>query len=122
MQHRRCPQHLQRGNHALEHPPCSVSGCFFVSREWRSDRASRSPPPKEQAKLERWSLVFFTRPSFDAPMRALTEQSSMIAEAVAKAPAGKFETGVTAGEWLARRILITRASRFKVSRRFCARC
>ncbi|KAM5537801.1 hypothetical protein V8D89_008569 [Ganoderma adspersum] len=65
------------------------------------------------AKFERWSLVFFTRPSFDAAMRALTELSSMIAAAVATSPAGKFETGVTAGEWLARHILITRANRFK---------
>ncbi len=76
--------------------------------------ASR-PPPKEQARFERWSLVFFTRPSFDVPLRALTEQSAMIAEAAAGAPAGRFETGVTAGEWLARRILVTRANQFKVS-------
>ena len=80
--------------------------------------AIRSPPPKEQAKLERWSLVFFTRPNFDAPMRALTEQSTLVAEAVAKAPAGKFDTGVTAGEWLARRIRGTRTTQFNVRRRY----
>ncbi|KAM5537789.1 hypothetical protein V8D89_008557 [Ganoderma adspersum] len=84
-----------------------------IHRASRSDTVTSRPSPKEQARFERWSLVFFTRPSFDAPMRALTKQSSAIAEAVANAPVGKFETGVTAGEWLARLILITRANRVK---------
>ncbi|KAI1790647.1 Clavaminate synthase-like protein [Ganoderma leucocontextum] len=95
------------------HAICNIGDALNVSAAGSCAPISTAPPPKEQAKFERWSLVFFTRPSFDARMRALTEQSSMIAEAVANAPAGKFDTGVTAGEWLARRILVTRASRFK---------
>ena len=54
-------------------------------------------------------------------MRALTEQSTLVAEAVAKAPAGKFDTGVTAGEWLARRIRGTRTTQFKVRERYNSR-
>ncbi|KAM5537711.1 hypothetical protein V8D89_008624 [Ganoderma adspersum] len=76
------------------------SGIIMRSNIHRSDTVASGPPPKEQAKFERWSLVFFTRPSFDTPMRALTEQ-------------GSFETEVTSGEWLARRIPVTRVNRFK---------
>ena len=62
------------------------------------------PPPKAQAAFERWSLVFFTRPANDVELRALAEQSSTIAEAVAKSPdPSKFNTGQTAQSWYYRR-------------------
>ena len=62
------------------------------------------PPPKAQAASERWSLVFFTRPSNDVQLRALTEQSRLIAEAVARSPdPSKFNTGQTAQSWYYRR-------------------
>ena len=77
-----------------------------------------SPPPKDQAQYERWSLVYFTRPHDTVVLRHQGEKSAMIADAVAKAPAGKFDTGVTAGEWLARRIRGTRTTQFKVRRRY----
>lgn len=73
-----------------------------------------SPPPKAQAQYERWSLVFFTRPNDSVELRHQAEKSAMIAEAVAKAPAGKYEPGATAQEWLARRIRVQRIDNFKV--------
>jgi len=37
-------------------------------------------------------------------LKALTEESFLIAEAASKAPDGKYNTGETAGEWVSRRI------------------
>jgi len=62
------------------------------------------PPPGYQRSLDRWSLVYFTRPGNSVILRALKEHSQMIAEAVARQPAKFFETGSTAHEWFARRI------------------
>ena len=73
-----------------------------------------SPPPKAQAQYERWSLVFFTRPNDTVELHHLANKSAMIADAVAKAPAGKYEPGTTAQEWLARRVRSQRASQYKV--------
>ncbi|KAE9406691.1 Clavaminate synthase-like protein [Gymnopus androsaceus JB14] len=42
------------------------------------------PPPGAQASFERWSQVFFTRPENSVVLRSLSEESSMIAEAVSK--------------------------------------
>ncbi|KAI0751879.1 Clavaminate synthase-like protein [Daedaleopsis nitida] len=61
------------------------------------------PPPGEQAMLERWSVGFFTRPADHVVLRALTEESAIIAEAAARAAPGSFETGTTAGDWSKRR-------------------
>ncbi|TCD63370.1 hypothetical protein EIP91_005623 [Steccherinum ochraceum] len=64
-----------------------------------------SPPPREQSKYERWSLVFFTRPGNTHELRALTDESAIIADAVAKAANPEtYNTGSTAGGWFARRI------------------
>ncbi|PSS35544.1 hypothetical protein PHLCEN_2v1507 [Hermanssonia centrifuga] len=66
-------------------------------------------PPKDQANYERWSLVFFTRPANHIVLRALAEESPLIAEAVSSAPdPSKFETGQTAQEWFRRRIMYQR--------------
>ncbi|KAJ7055816.1 hypothetical protein C8F01DRAFT_1157781 [Mycena amicta] len=62
-------------------------------------------PPGLQSTHYRFSLVFFTRPGNSIVLRALKEQSSMIAEAVARAPdATKYDTGVSSLEWFTRRI------------------
>jgi hypothetical protein len=63
-----------------------------------------SPPPGAQAEYERWSLVFFTRPTSSKVLRALVESSPIIADAVKKQPDRNFESGSTAAEWLARRV------------------
>ncbi|KAF7967846.1 hypothetical protein HWV62_32888 [Athelia sp. TMB] len=62
-------------------------------------------PPGDQAKHERWSLVFFTRPGNSVLLHALIEDSPMIAAAVklAEDPA-KYETGSTSLDWFSRRI------------------
>ena len=65
---------------------------------------SRRPPPKEQGKHERWSLVFFTRPGNSQVLRSLADESTLIAEAAANDTTGRFNTDSTAAEWFARRI------------------
>ena len=61
-------------------------------------------PPGSQAGSERWSLVYFTRPTDAVALHALVEESSVIANAVAAKPEQNFDTKVTAGEWFARRV------------------
>lgn len=75
------------------------------------------PPPGIQAEYERWSLVFFTRPGNSKVLRALVEDSSLIADAVQKHPDRDFDTGSTAAEWFARRIKYQRINNRKVSGR-----
>ena len=41
-----------------------------------------SPPPSFQADLPRWSLVFFTRPGNGQILRALTDESPIIRNAI----------------------------------------
>ncbi|KAJ7626860.1 Clavaminate synthase-like protein [Roridomyces roridus] len=73
-------------------------------------------PPGDQAAFERYSLVYFTRPANTVVLRALAEDSSMIAEAVESAPDPKrFDPGATALEWLTRRVRERRAANQKVS-------
>ncbi|KAI0048074.1 Clavaminate synthase-like protein [Auriscalpium vulgare] len=65
-------------------------------------------PPKPQTSTERWSVAYFARPNSAAVLEPFSEQSSLIAESAAKAPEGKYNPGVTAGEWFARRIRAAR--------------
>ncbi|TBU40924.1 Clavaminate synthase-like protein [Dichomitus squalens] len=71
------------------------------------------PPPGEQAALERWSVGFFTRPSDTAILRALSEDSALVAHAAARAPVGRFETGTNAKDWIARRVGGLRYNNYK---------
>lgn len=73
------------------------------------------PPPGIQGEYERWSLVFFTRPGNSKILRALVEDSPLIADAVQKHPDRNFETGSTAKEWFARRVKYQRINNRKVS-------
>ncbi|KAF8890207.1 hypothetical protein BD779DRAFT_1610898 [Infundibulicybe gibba] len=66
----------------------------------RSNLHRVAPPPGAQAHLERLSLVYFTRPADNIPLRALSDQSALIAQA----PSADFDTGATAGEWHQRRV------------------
>ncbi|KAI0791515.1 Clavaminate synthase-like protein [Irpex lacteus] len=89
------------------HAICNVGDALsvFSGGILRSNLHRVVTPPKEQGNYERWSLVYFTRPQRDAELRALTDQSSIIADAVARSPdPSKFNTGQTAGAWFARRI------------------
>lgn len=60
--------------------------------------------------------MFFTRPGNSVELRALDDKSAMIAEAVAKAPEGQFQTGATAYDWFTRRIKYQRINNRTVSR------
>ena len=59
--------------------------------------------------------MFFTRPGDLVVLRPLIEDSALIATAVANSPSAKFETGVPAREWFARRIKNQRIKNRKVS-------
>ncbi|KLO18717.1 Clavaminate synthase-like protein [Schizopora paradoxa] len=74
-------------------------------------------PPGEQAFFERWSLVFFLRPSIDVPLYPLTKESDAIVDAVDHMteddkkryyPVSDDGKASTAGEWFARRIKMQR--------------
>ncbi|TBU22679.1 Clavaminate synthase-like protein [Dichomitus squalens] len=88
------------------HGICNVGDALniFSGGIIRSNIHRVIPPPKDQAQYERWSLVYFTRPNDTVHLRHQGVKSAMIAEAIAKAPAGRYEPGMTAAEWLTRRI------------------
>ncbi|KAH9486019.1 2-oxoglutarate-dependent dioxygenase [Psilocybe cubensis] len=89
-------------NHAI----CNIGDALaiFSGGILRSNLHRVVPPPGQQSGLERWSLVFFTRPGNSSVLTALTQDSPTIAESVRSAPPGKYETGSTAFEWFSRRI------------------
>jgi len=99
------------------HAICNIgdSSHIFSGGILRSNMHRVIPPPKEQAKFERYSLVFFTRASDDVELRALVDDSPLIAEAVANAPNAqtRFWPGVTAKDWLQRRVRNQRIKNFK---------
>ncbi|KAL1938602.1 hypothetical protein VTO73DRAFT_11417 [Trametes versicolor] len=88
------------------HAICNLGDAMtiFSGGILRSNLHRVVPPPKEQGYYERWSLVFFTRPGQSVILRPLSGESPIIAEAVAKLPSGKYDTGTTSKEWFARRI------------------
>jgi len=89
------------------HAICNIgdSLAIFSGGILRSNLHRVVPPPREQSKYERWSLVFFTRPDSSSSLHALTDESPAIKDAVAKAPNPEtFSPNVSAGEWFARRV------------------
>lgn len=118
LQHWRCTGFVQRRHSEIK----SASCCVSISLLWESSCGIvtylRRPPPKEQGKYERWSLVFFTRPGNSIELCALSDQSALIAEAEARAPEGRFQTGVTAYEWFTRRIKNQRINNRTVSTKY----
>ncbi|KAH9037671.1 Clavaminate synthase-like protein [Lactarius pseudohatsudake] len=81
------------------HAICNLGDAMaiFSAGILRSNLHRVVPPPKAQASFERWSLVFFTRPGHLVPLAPLTTESTLIAEAAARAPEGRYATGSTAG-------------------------
>ncbi|KAI0751908.1 Clavaminate synthase-like protein [Daedaleopsis nitida] len=88
------------------HAVCNLGDAMtiFSGGILRSNLHRVVPPPKEQGKYERWSLVFFTRPGNSVELRPLSDESPIIAEAVSNVPDAKYNTGCTAQDWFARRI------------------
>ncbi|KAG7439376.1 Clavaminate synthase-like protein [Guyanagaster necrorhizus] len=94
------------------HAICNVGDALslFSGGILRSNLHRVIPPPGPQSHLERWSLVFFTRPGNSIVLRALVEDSPLIAEAVRDTPEKNFESGSTAKEWFARRVKYQRVN------------
>ncbi|KAJ7130791.1 hypothetical protein C8R43DRAFT_1025016 [Mycena crocata] len=88
------------------HAICNIGDALalFSGGILRSNLHRVVPPPGAQSQFERWSLVYFTRPGNSVQLRALVEDSPVIAEAVASTPDKSFETGCTSLEWFTRRI------------------
>jgi len=88
------------------HAICNLGDAMaiFSGGILRSNLHRVLPPPGVQSNLERWSIVFFTRPGNSVVLRALVDESQMIDHAVAGTPEKKFETGSTALDWFSRRI------------------
>ncbi|KAH8082843.1 Clavaminate synthase-like protein [Cristinia sonorae] len=89
------------------HAICNIgdSLAIFSGGILRSNLHRVVPPPRDQSLYERWSLVFFTRPCSSVELRAITEKSQLIEEAVKKAQTPEtFNPKSTAGDWFARRI------------------
>ncbi|KAI0637479.1 Clavaminate synthase-like protein [Trametes polyzona] len=105
------------------HAICNIGDALnlFSAGILRSNLHRVVPPPQEQAKHERWSLVFFTRPNDGVVLRALSDQSAQIAEAASKAPYEKYNPGVTAKDWLARRVGSQRVTNYKGAESWKAR-
>ncbi|THU77800.1 Clavaminate synthase-like protein [Dendrothele bispora CBS 962.96] len=62
------------------------------------------PPPGEQSKLNRCSLVYFTRPGNSVVLRALKDKSSLINEATQSSNNTTNDPEETAEQWFMRRI------------------
>ncbi|KAH9065124.1 Clavaminate synthase-like protein [Lactarius deliciosus] len=88
------------------HAICNIGDAMviFSAGILRSNLHRVVPPPRAQAPFDRWSLVFFTRPGNSVSLAPLTKESTLIAEAAARAPEGRYATGSTAGEWFRRRV------------------
>ncbi|KAJ7499645.1 hypothetical protein FB451DRAFT_1162106 [Mycena latifolia] len=101
------------------HAICNIGDALalFSGGILRSNLHRVVPPPGAQASFERWSLVYFTRPGNDVQLRALVEDSQMIADAVTRTPEKDFETGCTSLEWFTRRIKNQRMKNRTVSMR-----
>ncbi|KAF6749564.1 Clavaminate synthase-like protein [Ephemerocybe angulata] len=71
----------------------------------RSSYHRVQPPPGEQAEYERWSLVYFYRPSNDVEIAPLITQCSLIADAAKNPPRIPIplESGTTASQWFKKR-------------------
>lgn len=101
------------------HAICNIGDTLtvFSAGILRSSLHRVVPPPGAQAEHVRWSVVFFSRPAFDVPLKALTEESEVIKRALESLPEEdrkNFYPECTAGEWYKRRVKFSRASVRKV--------
>ncbi|TFY67411.1 hypothetical protein EVJ58_g1646 [Rhodofomes roseus] len=89
------------------HAVCNLGDAMYIFSGGilKSNLHRVVPAPGAQAVLPRWSLAMFTRPGDSVVLRALTEESPVVAEAVANAPDKSiFNSGQTSKEWFARRV------------------
>ncbi|KAG9226501.1 hypothetical protein CCMSSC00406_0005832 [Pleurotus cornucopiae] len=100
------------------HAVCNLGDAMaiFSGGILRSNLHRVVPPPGAQAAFDRWSLVFFSRPGDSVVLRALKEDSQLIAEAAEKNQrenGTNYETQSTAADWFARRIKYQRVKNYK---------
>ncbi|KAG6829305.1 hypothetical protein H0H92_004982 [Tricholoma furcatifolium] len=91
------------------HAICNIGDALaiFSGGILRSNLHRVVSPPGYQATMERWSLVYFTRPGDSVVLQSLSDESTVIKEAVQKNALDRninFNTGATSAEWFARRI------------------
>ncbi|OCH93691.1 Clavaminate synthase-like protein [Obba rivulosa] len=96
------------------HAVCNVGDALtiFSAGILRSNIHRVVPPPSEQKKYERHSLVYFTRPEDSVILRPV-EGSQLISQEIAKNPEKNWDTSTTSKDWVARRISSTRAKNYK---------
>lgn len=86
--------------------------CIILYQDANTNLTSSAPGP--QGSQPRLSVVYFSRPANHVILRALVEESRMIAEVVKKTPERSFETGSTSKDWVERRVKYLRANNRKV--------
>jgi len=88
------------------HAICNIGDALtlFSGGILRSNLHRVLPPPGPQAGIERYSLVYFTRPCNSVILRALVDESPLISKAVSRDTKNNYETGSTALEWVSRRV------------------
>ncbi|EMD39821.1 hypothetical protein CERSUDRAFT_46315 [Gelatoporia subvermispora B] len=97
------------------HAICNIGDVLVIMTAGllRSNIHRVVPPPGEQNKYERQSLVYFTRPEDDVILRPLVD-SPVIAAAVSKNPEKDWDKGVTAQDWVSRRTKARKAVNYEV--------
>ncbi|KAK0207264.1 hypothetical protein IW262DRAFT_1420644 [Armillaria fumosa] len=60
----------------------STNSCKIDPTNCLRNKTFHNPPPGPQSHLDRWSLVFFTRPGNSVVLRALVQESPLMAEGV----------------------------------------
>jgi len=84
-----------------------VSPSMFIPSGFAEISLGHRPPPGEQAGHERWSLVYFSRPTDDVYLEPLSEKSAVIAGALKRLGEEEkvYAVGMTAAQWLVKRQL-----------------
>jgi len=100
------------------HAICNVGDALFLFSGGilRSNMHRVVAPPGEQAAHERYSAVFFLRPSNDTVLAPMSDESPVIAEAAESLPQAVRDrlktTQETSAQWFARRIKNQRIKNF----------
>ncbi|EMD39591.1 hypothetical protein CERSUDRAFT_111901 [Gelatoporia subvermispora B] len=96
------------------HAICNIGDALVIMTAGllRSNIHRVIPPPGEQSKYERQSLVYFTRPEDTTILRPLVS-SPAIAAAVSNNPEKDWDKGVTSQEWIARRASARKATNYQ---------
>lgn len=84
----------------------------------RSNMHRIVPPPGVQGMEPRWSVVYFSRPSHNAQLRALDESDAVkrVLDSMTAEQRVKFQPNVTQSDWYVRRMKNQRINNRKVCR------